>query len=183
MAMPHDDPIRPLRRAEYDQLIALGAFEDERIELLEGQLVEMPPIGPPHSSAVQKLTALLVPALIGRATVRVQSPFAASETSEPEPDLVVTPLGDYDTAHPTNAYWVIEVAESSLRKDRLLKQRIYAKAGVSEYWIVNTREKCIEVYRDPEPDGYATKQRVDHASSVAPRQFPDLVIAVESVMK
>src|SRR5262249_47478229 len=108
MAMPVPDVIRPLRRAEYDQLVALGAVEDERIELLEGQLVGMTPIGAPHSSAVQKLNALLVPALAGRASVRIQSPFAALDTSEPEPDVAIVPLGDYDTEHPNQAYLVIE---------------------------------------------------------------------------
>src|SRR5262249_61644787 len=87
---------RPLRRVEYDKLIELGAFQNEHIELLEGLLVPMSPIGPPHSSSVQKLNELLLPKLLGRATVRIQSPFAALEISEPEPDVAVVPLGDYD---------------------------------------------------------------------------------------
>ncbi len=77
--------VRPLRRAEYEALVALGAFRNERLELLNGALVPMSPIGPPHSSAVQRLMELLLPALLSRATVRAQSPFAAHELSEPEP--------------------------------------------------------------------------------------------------
>src|SRR5450631_1217800 len=108
MATSAAEVIRPLRRVEYDQLVALGAFQDERIELLDGALVAMSPIGAPHSSAVQKLTRLLVLALVGCAEVRPQLPFAALEFSEPEPDLAVVPLGDYDTEHPAQAHLVIE---------------------------------------------------------------------------
>src|SRR6185295_14352342 len=104
-------PERPLRRAEYDHLVSLGAFENERIELLDGLLVPMSPIGPPHSSAVQELTTLLVVAFLGRATVRIQLPFAALALSEPEPDVAVVPLGDYAKAHPNSAHLIIEVAE------------------------------------------------------------------------
>src|SRR5688572_1838313 len=95
--------IRPLFRDEYDKLAALGAFEDERLELLEGVLVEMSPPGPPHASSVDKLTMLLVPAVVGRAIVRVQGPFAAENISEPEPDLMVMQPGDYASGHPEQA--------------------------------------------------------------------------------
>jgi len=131
------EDIRPLRRAEYDKLVALGAFQDERIELLNGVLVPMSPIGPPHSPAVQKLSTLLFRALDGVAAIRVQSPFAALDESEPEPDIAVVPLGDYDTAHPNVAHWIVEVADSSVERDRGLKLGIYAGCGVPEYWIVN----------------------------------------------
>jgi hypothetical protein len=88
------DNIRPLRRVEYEKLVEHGAFVDERLELVEGLLVPMSPIGPSHGSSVQKLTHVLVVALDGRAGVRVQLPFAALDTSEPEPDVAVVPLGD-----------------------------------------------------------------------------------------
>jgi Uma2 family endonuclease len=168
---------------EYDRLVQLGHFQDERIELLEGRLVEMSPIGPPHSSGVQKLTALLVPALASRATVRIQSPFAALDTSEPEPDVAVVPSGGYDTAHPREAYLVIEVAESSLVRDRGIKQRVYAASGVPEYWIVNVPEGCIEVYRDPRGDVYASRQRIPHTGSIAIARFPDVLVRVRDVVR
>jgi len=95
--------VLPLRRTEYEALVALGAFRDEHIELLDGALVPMSPIGPPHSSAVQRLMELLLPALLGRATVRAQSPFAAHELSEPEPDIAVVLRDDYGSAHPDQA--------------------------------------------------------------------------------
>ena len=110
-ATPAPENFRPLRRAEFDKLVAAGAFDDERIELLDGVLVPMSPIGPPHSSAVDALTEILVVALQGRARVRVQNPFAASDISEPQPDLLVVARGDYRADHPRTAHLAIEVAE------------------------------------------------------------------------
>lgn len=183
VAMPALEEIRPLRRAEYDQLVELGAFHGEKIELLEGWLVEMSPIGPRHSSTVQKLTALLVPALAGRASVRIQLPYAASESSEPEPDVAVVPLGDYDTEHPSQAYLVIEVAQSSLGRDRGLKRSIYARSGVPEYWIVNLVDKSIEVYSNPADGDYASKRCVAHSESVSLSRFPEISLRVAGIVK
>lgn len=183
MALPALDEIRPLRRAEYEQLVDLGAFHDERIELLDGWLVEMSPIGPPHSSTVQKLNALLVPALIGRASVRIQSPYAASENSEPEPDVAVVPLGDYDTAHPGEAYLIVEVAQSSLSRDRGLKRSIYARSGVPEYWVVNLIDKSIEVYSHPCDGDYEFKRSIAHSESVMLSRFPDICLRVADIVR
>ncbi len=175
--------IRPLRRVEYDQLVSLGAFQDERIELLEGELVTMSPIGAPHSATVQRLTHLLVLAFHGRAAVRVQSSFAALELSEPEPDFAVVPLGDYDTDHPSEAYLIIEVAESSLALDRGKKLRLYASSTVPEYWVVNLPERCIEVYTGPSPGAYAHCERYEHGQSIRLSEFPDISFAVADVLK
>src|SRR4051812_10762587 len=129
--------LRPLKRVEYDRLVELGYFEDERIELLDGQLIAVSPPGPGHNDAIIKLTMLFAQAIGKRALVQVQGPFAASDDSEPQPDLAIIPSQDYSRAHPERAYLLIEVAESSLRHDRLLKAVLYARAGVAEYWIVN----------------------------------------------
>lgn len=171
--------IRPLRRVEYDQLIKLGAFEDERIELLDGQLVAMSPIGPPHTATVDRLTELLVLALHGRAIVRCQGSFAASELSEPEPDFTVLAKGDYDLEHPSEAHLVIEVAESSLAKDRGRKLRMYASCGIPEYWVVNLPERCVEVYTGPTPGAYANVERYERGQSIRLVAFPDVSLAVE----
>jgi Uma2 family endonuclease len=174
---------RPLKRVEYDKLIELGAFQNEKIELLEGLLVPMSPIGAPHCSAVQKLTALLVPVLSGRATVRIQSPFAALALSEPEPDVAVVPTGDYDTAHPDRAYLIIEVAESSLSIDRGVKQRLYAVCEVPEYWIVNVVDRTIEVFTEPVGGTYTKMARYERGQSLCPIGFPDVEVRVVDVMK
>ena len=174
--------IRPLFRDEYDKLAALGAFEDERLELLEGVLVEMSPPGPPHASSVDKLTMLLVPAVVGRAIVRVQGPFAAENISEPEPDLMLMPLGDYTSGHPEHALLVIEVSESSLREDRGVKQRIYARNGTQDYWIINLVERVVEVYRKPQGERYASVQRFAPGASITLLAFPDVVVSVSDVI-
>jgi Uma2 family endonuclease len=174
---------RPLRRVEYDKLIEVGAFQNERIELLEGVLVPMSPIGPPHSSTVQKLTALLVPLFAARATVRIQSPIGALEVSEPEPDVAIVPLGDYDTAHPEIVDLVIEVAESSLAVDRGVKLRLYAACQIPEYWIVNLIDRRVEVYTDPKADTYASTNNYDRDHTLHPVRFPDLEIRIADFLK
>ncbi|HMJ14597.1 MAG TPA: Uma2 family endonuclease, partial [Polyangiaceae bacterium] len=174
--------IRPLRRAEYDKLVELGAFEDERIELLEGALVPMSPIGTRHASAIDLLTLLLVRALGDRARIRVQNPFAASDISEPQPDLLVAPLGDYRADHPAEAYLVIEVAESSLAKDRGVKLRIYAERGVPEYWVVNVVARQVEVFRAPEGGTYRESRTFELGDTISLGAFPDVSIALSKII-
>jgi Uma2 family endonuclease len=174
--------IRPLKRVEYEKMVELGLFEDERIELLAGFLVEMSPQSEAHAYAVQRLNELLVVGLHGRAVIRPQCPMALSDDSEPEPDFIVAPPVDYSHEHPGEAYLIVEVAQSSLRKDRRLKWLLYAAAGVPEYWIVNVVDGVFEVYRDPQPDGYASVTRAGRGESVAPLRFPDLVIRVDDVL-
>jgi Uma2 family endonuclease len=183
MANAAPEVIRPLRRVEYDQLVALGLFEDERIELLDGLLVAMSPIGAPHNSAVQKLTELLVLALHGRASVRCQMSLAAGDLSEPEPDLTVAPVGDYDTDHPHQAYLIIEVAESSLATDRGRKLRLYARCNIPEYWIVNLADRCIEVYTEVSGDAYARLEKYERGQAVRLGAFNDVEVRVSDVMK
>jgi Uma2 family endonuclease len=174
---------RPLRRVEYDKLIELGAFQDERIELLEGVLVPMNPIGPPHCSTVQKLTALLVPLFAGRASVRIQSPIGALELSEPEPDVAIVPLGDYDTAHPDVVDLLIEVAESSLSVDRGVKLHLYAACAIPEYWIVNLVDRRVEVYTDPKNGTYANVNHHGREHILRPVRFSDLEIPIAAFLK
>jgi Uma2 family endonuclease len=183
MANSAAEVIRPLRRAEYDQLVLLGAFQDERIELLDGVLVTMSPIGRPHSSTVQRLNRLLILALEGRAAVTCQSPFAANELSEPEPDFLIFPLEGNELDHPSEAYLIIEVADSSLAMDRGKKLRLYASCSVPEYWIVNLRERCIEVYTDPTPTAYSRVARYEPGQVIPLVVFPDVSCAVADVLK
>ncbi|MEP7051059.1 MAG: Uma2 family endonuclease [Pseudomonadota bacterium] len=183
MAASAAEVIRPLRRVEYDQLVSLGAFQDERIELLDGALVAMSPIGPPHNSVVQRLTEFFIFALNGRATVFCQGPFAALEFSEPQPDLAIVPRGDYSSAHPREAHLIIEVAESSLDIERGKKLRLYAGCNVPEYWIVNLLEHCIEVYTQPSPGAYGHVERYERGQVIQLLAFSDVRLAVSDVLK
>lgn len=172
---------RPLKRSEYARLIELGVFDDERVELIEGVLVKMSPQEAPHASTVQKLTKLLTARLLERASVRCQLPLALSEVTEPEPDLAVVALGDYETEHPRTALLIIEVADTTLRKDRR-KATVYARAGIAEYWIVNLGARTVEVYASPEGDRYAEVRTLRAGDTLRSLALPDLAIAVAEIL-
>ena len=174
---------RPLSRHEFDALVALGAFADERAELLRGVVVAMTPSRPPHASVIQELTGLLVGALGNRAGVRVQLPLALTEDSEPEPDLAIVEPGDYSHAHPGSALVVIEVADSSLSKDRHIKAPLYATAGVPEYWLVNLVDGVVEVHTDPAGDGYARVTHHRRGETLRPRSFPDVELPIADFLR
>lgn len=152
--------VRPLRRTEYEHLVDLGHFEDEPIELLEGQLVEMSPEGAPHTWLIQELTRIFARGLADDLRVRIGHPWAADDISEPEPDLAVVPHGDYRTEHASTALVVIEVAHSSRAKDLGIKARIYGRAGVPAYWVMDLRASATHVHTEPYEHGYAHVERV-----------------------
>ena len=172
---------RPLKRSEYDRLVALGAFEDERVELLYGTLVAMSPQDPGHTGPIGVLTMLLVPALVGHALVRVQAPIVAADESEPEPDLAVVPLGSYRTAHPDRAHLIIEVALSSTKKDRLVKAPLYASSGFEEYWLVEVAAGVVEVYRDPVGGVYRAVTRHGAGETLTLQAFPSVAVPVDAL--
>ena len=176
--------LRPLRRVEYDRLVEDGFFdEDEKIELLDGVIVQMTPQGIGHAAAIERLTQVLVLALVPRARVRVQLPYAASDVSEPEPDVAVVPPGDPERSHPDRSLLLVEVAESSLAKDRRVKTRIYAAAGVPEYWIVDVAGRTIEVRTDPAEGSYRRVRIARPGETIRLQAFPDVEIAVSDVVR
>jgi Uma2 family endonuclease len=149
--------IRPLRRIEYEMLVAQGVFdENDRVQLLDGELVELTPQNSPHARAVEALTERLVPALVGTARVLVQLPLVAGEYSEPEPDIAVVPADEPRDRHPERALLVIEVADTSVRLDLVRKARIYAAAGVPTYWVIDVNRDVVHVHTDPSEDGYGS---------------------------
>lgn len=176
------EKLRPLRREEYDRLVEQGCFEDERVELLHGIIVTMSPQGPRHATIIEKLTMLMVPAVLGRASVRVQSPLAASEDSEPEPDLVVVAPGPRPLGHPATAFLAIEVAQTSVAKDRRIKAGIYAASGVIEYWIVNLPEDCVEIYTEIEDGTYRQCRRAGRGDSITLQAFADITLPVDAFL-
>jgi Uma2 family endonuclease len=143
---------RLLNVDEYHRMIEASIFdEDERVELLEGVIVAMPPQGPTHAYYIQWLNRLLVRTLGDAYAVRPQLPLTLGERNEPEPDLAVVRadagLRDH---HPGTAVLAIEVSGDSLRKDRRVKAAVYARFGVAEYWIVDVQARTIEVFSDPD---------------------------------
>jgi Uma2 family endonuclease len=136
---------------QFEQLGRLGLFDHLRVELIGGEIIQMPPIGPEHGSTVDQTMQSLGRRLPAKPYyLRVQNPLRLGD-SEPVPDVVIVPgkPSDYRTHHPTTALLVIEIADTSLEYDRTEKMSLYAAAGIPEYWIVNLVERCVEVYREP----------------------------------
>jgi Uma2 family endonuclease len=176
------EPLRGLKRSEFERLVELGLFEDEKLELLRGMLVPMSPQGDRQARAVRRLNKLLVLALVDRASVGPQLPFAASASSEPEPDLYVIPPDEGLEGHPTTALLIIEIADESLRKDRRVKAPIYADNGVPEYWIVNLRDDVVEVHRQPVDGAYTRVTTHPPGDTLRLLAFPDVAIAVADII-
>ena len=164
-------------------MIDAGIFgEDDRLELLEGLILPMSPQSPEHADVIQRLTNRLARMLGPAYEVRPQLPLAAGSASEPEPDLAVVPAGRTHREHPGSAPLVIEVARDSIRKDRLLKAGIYARAAVSEYWIVNIADGCVEVHRDPDAGQYRSARVFRPGEELASSAVPQIVLAVSEVL-
>ena len=145
-------PLWRMSRVRYDHLIDVGIFgPEDRVELLDGLLVAGEPPGRRHATVVGLVRAALEKAFGRSHHVREEKPIALDEQSEPEPDVVVVPgrLRDYLDAHPSKPVLVVEVAETSLALDRLRKGRLYARAGIADYWVVNLIDEVLEVYRKP----------------------------------
>jgi Uma2 family endonuclease len=173
--------------AEYHKMIAAGVFgEDNRVELIAGEVVRMAAMGSRHAACVQRLTHWLVEHSGGRFRVRVQCPVELSELWEPEPDLaLVRPRrDDYASGHPKAAdvLLVIEVADTSSAHDRRLKARQYAHEGVPELWVIELERERIGVLRGPGPEGYRDIQWLRRGRRIAPLALPDLEIEVAAIL-
>lgn len=171
---------RPLRRAEYERLAELGFFDDERVELLDGVIVKMSPIGELHNDYESLLNELLVKALPPHLIVRPQCSFPLSDVSEPEPDLAIIERKEIG-AEPSPALLIIELADSSLKKDLGLKAKLYAAAGVADYWVVDLQGMTIDVHRGPVGTRFTTVQRFDRASRVQALLVPEIVVCLDDL--
>lgn len=172
---------------DYHAMAEAGVFEpDARVELIEGVILEMAPIGPPHASSVDRLTMMLAGAAAGRAIIRVQGPVEANPRSEPQPDLTVLAARDdfYAGAHPRpdDILWVIEVSDTTLRFDRRVKLPMYARSGIAEVWIVDVKGATLEVHRRLGPGGYTETIVARPGDVVSPLALPDVAVPVASVV-
>lgn len=171
----------------YFKLVDAGVLQaDDRVELLDGVIVAEPPMDPPHATGIAMVAEALRNAIGARALIRIQSPFIADLRSAPEPDVAVVSgrVMDYLDHHPSSALLVVEVSASSLPQDRLSKSRIYAGARVTEYWILNLRDDCIEVFRAPDAERRvygerAIAQRGDRLQLV---ELPEVSVAVSDLL-
>jgi Uma2 family endonuclease len=172
---------------DYEALGQIGFFgHDRRLELIDGEIYEMTPIGPDHGGCVMVLTSLFGSRLGGRATVSVQGAVVLGNFSEPQPDLMVL-AGQperYRHRHPRaeDVVLLIEVSDSTLRFDRKVTLPVYAKEGVTEVWIVDLKGKAVEIHRQPGPAGYGVTERRRRGETLTPEALPDLVVTVDEIL-
>ena len=172
---------------EYHRMAEVGILtRRDRVELIDGEIVEMSPIGPPHVRCVMYLTEVFVRRLEGRALVSGQMSLRLSQWSEPEPDLALLrpPLAKYGQEIPVSgdALLVVEVSDTSLHRDREVKLPRYAAVGIPVTWIVDLNGGAIEVYEEPSREGYRVARRLERGAHVAPAEFPDIVLPVNEIL-
>jgi len=188
------DALQRLSLDDYHWMIGAGFFQRnqlvaDRVELIDGCLVEMSPNRPPHASTVEQLTTVLHDLLHGRARVRCQLPITLpAQQSEPEPDVAIVVSGKrYAKQHPgvEDVLLVCEVADASLSYDRKVKFDLYARAGIREYWIVNLVDQVLEAYREPIMINgrwtYQMRLLLASDKTIAPLAFPDVEIALSEI--
>ncbi|HEU5407786.1 MAG TPA: Uma2 family endonuclease [Nitrospira sp.] len=182
--------IKRWTRREYDRMAEAGLFgPDEQVELLEGEIITVTPQQSLHSACIGLIDGALRQAFGPSYWIRIQLPLIVDPDSEPEPDLAVVPGSprDYVHDHPRTALLVVEVADSTIAKDRTYKTKIYARAGIQEYWIVNLAEHCLEVYRDPvaapgPASLYRSSQKLTPSDSIAPLAATTATVAVADLL-
>lgn len=171
---------------DYHRMIAAGILAHRRVELLQGEIIEMPPEGEPHAYFSAEAGDYLARLMGQRAMVRQAKPITLPSQSEPEPDLaIVQRLGEeYLTHHPypENIFWLIEFSETSLEKDLGIKRSLYAQANIPEYWVVDLKERILWVFRDPQGQAYQTSQSYD-SGTLSPGLFPDITVLVSALVR
>lgn len=174
VAVTLNERYRPLKVSEYVALAKLGAFENEKVELLRGRVVRMAPQGEEHAWIVQTMTNLLVEHFGRWAAVRPALPLHASEDSMPEPDFALVPKTRGPGPHPQRALLLIEISQSSLRLDRKVKAPLYAEGGSPEYWIVDVNAGLLEVYREPKSGEWTEHFTLGAKDTIRPVSFPQV---------
>ena len=177
-----------IKMSQYDEMIREGRFEpreEHRVELIYGEILPMSPINAPHNYLVGLLLEWSFEVLPRKQVfVNSQGPIGIPEfDSEPQPDLVWARRRNYRSELPSTAdiLLVVEVSDRSLSKDRGLKARLYAEAGIADYWIVNINGQCVEVQRDPDGSTYRSSESFHVGQEVHPLAFPDVSLPVELI--
>jgi Uma2 family endonuclease len=178
--------VRRFNVYEFHRLAEVGILgEDDRVELLDGQIMVMAPIGENHRTVVDLLAELFTDERKGRYLVGVQNPVRIDDEDEPQPDIVL-----YDRSvigrhpRPSDVFLIVEVADTSLDYDRRSKLPVYASAGIKEVWIIDLASYCIQTYRDPNTVSrrYARVETLDRASWVSPVAFPDIRVRLNGLL-
>lgn len=179
--------LRQITVAEYDLMIESGVFdEDDRIELLNGVIVEKMPKGKKHATLNDIIATHLVQQIGEKVCVKNQNPIRLDEFSEPEPDIVLAklPFERYFKDHPTpdEIFLILEIADSTLGYDRNTKSAAYSRAGIQQYLILNVQEKTLEDYREPSADGFQSKQTYRTGQNFNLVAFPEVSLKVSDFL-
>lgn len=180
--------IRYLSVQDYHQMAEVGILlPDERVELLDGQIITMAAKGTAHSAAVSRIEALLRQQLGNQVLLRLQDPIRLDNYSEPEPDLaVVQPNPSYYEDHhpsPVEIFWLIEVADHTLKYDCGKKALAYARSTIADYWVLDVNARKLHVYRNPSQTGYASETVLSDTLTVTPLAFPDCLLAIKDMLR
>ncbi|MEG4810443.1 Uma2 family endonuclease [Microcoleus sp. F8-D3] len=172
---------------EYHLMGDAGIFgEDDRVELIEGEIILMAAIGTRHASCVKRLVAVFSELDRRRAILGVQDPIQLTEITEPQPDVVLLQFRAdyYAEVHPMpdEVLLLVEVSDSTVDFDRDVKVPNYARSGIQEIWLWDLEENCLEVYREPTANGYALIQRFWRGQQVSPLAFPEFVVSIDSIL-
>lgn len=173
---------------DYYRMAETGVLRPgKRMELLDGKIIDMSPIGPFHGGLVNRLSRLFNRLSNGRWLVSAQNPLRVDDHSEPEPDVMLLKpvVDDYTSRHPQpkDVFLLIEVADSTLEYDREEKLPVYGRADIAEVWIVNLADLTVEVYREPHFTGYASKAILRAGDQAKPQEFPDVAVDVAELLK
>lgn len=188
---PVESRVEPTARgftvSEYYRMAQSGIIRpEERVELIEGRILKMSPKGPQHSASTTSADDVFRERLGNRAIVRIQEPVHIDDRSEPEPDVVLArPLKNkYSDHHPVpdEILLILEIADTSLRYDREVKSLLFAQAGIIQYCILNLNSKELEDYRNPDPEGYRSKQTYKADEQFSLVAFPEILIAVRDLL-
>jgi hypothetical protein len=172
--------------SEYLNMVHAGILTaTDRVELLDGEIVEMTPVGRPHAACVAALVRIFITGAGSRAVVWSQGPIRLSERSQPGPDVTLlrprsVPYRDADV-EPRDVLLLVEVSDTSLRRDRELKLPLYAGAGILEYWIADVQDQAVEVHTNPSGSSYGSVQRFGRGDGLSPVAFPELRVAVDDI--
>ncbi|BAZ42634.1 hypothetical protein NIES4101_86030 [Calothrix sp. NIES-4101] len=168
---------------DYHRMIEAGILDNRCVELLEGEILEMRPEGPLNKYYEQELADYLHACLSGKALIREAAPITLAN-SEPEPDIAIVklPRENYRTRHPgvDDIFWVIEVSDSTLTKDLDIKLKMYAAAGIQEYWIIDVKNKLLIVLRSPQNDDYLFRQDMSQGN-IQPLVFANINVSVDKL--
>ena len=173
--------------ADFLRLAEIGFLaDDERVELIRGEIIEMSPISEGHASTVMRLVSLLSRMFGQRALLSVQNPVQLDDATLPQPDVaLLRPRDDfYGQRHPgpEDTLLLIEVSDTTLTYDRRVKTALYSAAGVMEYWIINLQKRQIEVYREPQSEGYRTMTRYAPGETLSPLAFPEVQLDITEIL-